>query len=65
MNNKDKKRLREIKRRIKRAGNKRLRSHFKRDLEENPEETHLGDVDFGSKSSKKFNGMDDDSTRKK
>jgi len=64
-NRKEKKRLRQIKRDIKRSGNKRVRSQVKRDLEENPEEAHLAQHNFGGYTSEKFNGMDDDATRKK
>jgi hypothetical protein len=65
MNEKDKKRLRRIKRVVKRSGNKKVRSKIKRDIAQNPEEAHLGDIDYGAYNSKKYNGMDRDATRQK
>lgn len=64
-NRKDKDRLRALKREIKRAGNKKVRSKFKKDIAENPEEAHLTQVDYGGRRSKDMNGIDYDSTRKK
>lgn len=65
MNRKDKDRLRALKKEIKRSGNKRVRSSIKRDLVVNPEDADLTAVDYDGRSSKKMNGMDYDSTRKK
>ena len=45
--NDDKRRQREMKRDIKKAGNKRRRQHFKRALNDNPEEAHQIDFQFG------------------
>jgi hypothetical protein len=61
----DKKQLRQLKRTVKRAGNKRLRQVLKRDLSENPEEAAFSKVDFGRLSSETMNGMDRDSTRRR
>lgn len=65
MNNQDKRRHRELKREIKRAGNKKRRQHLKRQLEVNPEEVVSDEFDFGRNSSKELNGVDQDATRRK
>lgn len=65
MNERDKDRIRRIKRVVKRSGNKKVRSKAKRNIAQNPEEAHLGDDDYGAYSSKKYNGIDNDSTRRK
>jgi len=65
VNRKDKDRLRALKREIKRQGNKKVRSSIKKSLATNPEEAHLTEVDYDGRSSKKMNGIDHDSTRKK
>jgi len=64
MNHDDKRRLRQLKRNIKKAGNKRRRQHFKRALTDHPEDAHLDEADFGRHSSASFNGMDQDATRR-
>jgi hypothetical protein len=64
-NRKDKKRLRELKRKIKRSGNKKARADLKRDLATNPEEAHFGQVERGGRRSENLNGLDYDSKRKK
>jgi hypothetical protein len=60
----DKRELRQLKRTIKRAGNKRRRQALKKDLERNPEEAAHSDFDFGRLSSETLNGLDDDATRR-
>lgn len=63
---KDKKFYRNLKRTIKKEGNKKRRSFYKNNLEQYPEEAHFcDDFDFGDLSSKPFNGMDHDATRRK
>lgn len=64
-NRKDKKRLRDLKRKIKRSGNKKARADLKRDLANNPEEAHFGEIQRGKRRSENLNGMDYDSKRKK
>jgi len=64
-NRKDKKRLRELKRKIKRSGNKKARADLKRDLAINPEEAHFGQLERGGRRSENLNGLDYDSKRKK
>jgi hypothetical protein len=61
----DKRQFRKLKRDIKRAGNKRRRRHFKRELTENPEEAPFSEFDFGSDSSATLNRLDNDATRKR
>ena len=61
----DKRQQRQLKREIKRAGNKRRRQHLKRDLERNPEEAAYSEFDFGNLSSETLNGLDQDATRRK
>ena len=62
--NDDKARHRQLKRDIKKAGNKRRRLHFKRALHDSPDEAHEAEFDFGRDSSEGLNGMDRDSTRR-
>jgi len=60
-----KRELRKLKRTVKRAGSKRRRRQFKRDLIENPEEAAFSEENFGRNSSAGFNGMDRDATRRR
>ncbi len=61
----DKRRMRELKRAVKKRGNKHRRQQLKRDLAENPEEAAQSEDDVGKHRSDRLNGLDDDSTRKK
>jgi hypothetical protein len=61
----DKRKMRELKRAVKKRGNKHRRSELKRQLASNPEEASEAEEDFGRHSSANFNGMDKDSTRRK
>lgn len=61
----DKRRQRQLKRDIKRAGNRKRRRHLKRDLERNPDEAAHSDFVFGRNSSAGLNNLDQDSTRRK
>ena len=61
----DKRKLRQLKREIKRAGSKRRRQALKQDLERNPEEAAHSNFDFGRLSSETLNGLDHDATRRK
>lgn len=61
----DKRRMRELKRALKKRGNKHRRQQLKRDLHENPEEAAHSEEKLGRWSSERFNGLDQDSTRKK
>jgi hypothetical protein len=53
-----KRQLRQLKREIKRAGNKRLRRQLKREVVENPEDAPFTEVSFGRWSSAGLNGLD-------
>jgi hypothetical protein len=61
----EKRRMRELKRSIKRAGNKHRRQQLKRDLAENPDEAHQSEADVGRDRSADFNGLDRDATRRR
>ena len=54
----DKRQLRELKRLIKRGGNKHRRHEFKRQLREDPETAHEAEEDFGGRESRDLNGLD-------
>jgi hypothetical protein len=54
----DKRFYRELKRKIKKAGNKRRRRQGKRDLADNPAEAHWSEFDYGTDSSEWLNGID-------
>ena len=54
----DKRQLRILKRAVKRDGNKHRRNALKRQLQQNPEEAHLGEEDFGGSASRGMNGLD-------
>ena len=60
----EKRQLRNLKREVKRAGNKRRRQHLKRELIERPEDAPHSEFEFGRDSSAGFNGMDQDATRR-
>jgi hypothetical protein len=61
----DKRKYRRLKRDLKKAGNRKRRQRLKRDLEENPEEAHRAEFDFGKDSSQGLNGFDRDATRRR
>jgi hypothetical protein len=61
----DKRRLRDLKRAIKKRGNKHRRQELKRTLAENPEEAAEAEEDLGKHRSDRLNRLDNDSTRKK
>ncbi|CAN5831435.1 hypothetical protein BH23PLA1_BH23PLA1_12880 [soil metagenome] len=65
MDPKEKRELRELKRVIKRAGGKRRRRQWKRDLIENPEGAHRTEENLGRYRSSEFNGLDRDLTRQR
>jgi len=54
----DKRRMRELKRALKKRGNKHRRQQLKRDLNENPEEAAHSKETLGRWSSVGFNGLD-------
>ena len=61
----DKRQLRDLKRALKKRGNKHRRQQLKRDLAENPEGAAETEPDLGRHRSSEFNGIDQDSTRRK
>ncbi|HVL14645.1 MAG TPA: hypothetical protein VM529_18880 [Gemmata sp.] len=61
----DKRRLRDLKRAIKKRGNKHRRQELKRTLAENPAEAAEAEEDLGKHRSDRLNRLDNDSTRKK
>jgi hypothetical protein len=61
----DKRRQRDLKREIKRAGNRKRRQHLKRQLADDPDDAPAADFDFGRDSSAGLNGADRDATRRK
>lgn len=54
----DKRKLRELKRAIKKRGNKHRRQQLQRDLRENPEEAAHSEEDLGRYRSDTLNGLD-------
>lgn len=61
----DKRKMREIKRAVKKRGNKHRRAELKRALSENPEEAAHAEEDLGGYNSSALNKLDNDSTRRK
>ena len=61
----EKRRHRELKRDIKKAGNRRRRRQLERDLRDNPEEAAHSEFEFGRDSSAGLNGIDNDATRRR
>jgi hypothetical protein len=60
----EKRRLRQLKRDIKRAGKKKRRGQLKRDLREKPEEAHWSEETVGRNSSRFLNRLDHDAKRR-
>ena len=63
MNEREKQRLRQLKRDVKRAGNKHRRQMLKRSLRDDPEGAHRVEPSVGRYRSTEFNGFDRDATR--
>jgi hypothetical protein len=61
----DKRQLREVKRALKKRGNKHRRQELKKNLAENPEEATHAEEDLGRHRSDTLNKLDNDSTRRK
>ena len=61
----DKRQFRQLKRDLKRAGNRKRRRHFQRELLENPEDAGRSDFDFGQQGTAGLNGNDRDATRRR
>jgi hypothetical protein len=60
----DKRRQRQLKREIKKAGNRKRRRQLGRDLRDHPDEAAHSDFEFGRDSSAGLNGMDRDTSRR-
>jgi hypothetical protein len=60
----DKRSYRQLKRDIKKAGNRKRRRTLQRDLQQNPAEAADTEFDYGRRSSEGLNGNDDDATRR-
>jgi hypothetical protein len=61
----DKRKMRELKRAIKKRGNKRRRRELKQNLADNPEGAAEAEEDLGKHRSDQLNRLDNDSTRLK
>jgi hypothetical protein len=61
----EKRRHRQLKRDIKKAGNRQRRRSLARDLRDDPEGAAHSEFDFGHNSSTPFNGNDHDATRRR
>lgn len=61
----DKRKFRQLKRDLKKAGNRKRRRHLQRELRDNPEGTSGSEFDFGRDSSAGLNGNDRDATRRR
>ncbi len=57
--------MRDLKRAVKKRGNKHRRHQLKRDLAESPESAAESEGDVGKYRSDRLNGLDADSTRNK
>jgi hypothetical protein len=62
--NDEKRQHRQLKRDVKKAGNRKRRLQLKRDLARNPEDAAHTEIDLGSDSSAPLNGNDRDATRR-
>jgi hypothetical protein len=60
----DKRRFRQLKRDLKRAGNRKRRRYLQRELADNPDEAGRNQFDFGPQGTSGLNGNDRDSTRR-
>lgn len=65
MKNDDKRFYRELKKQVKKAGNKKVRRDLKKQMDENPEEAHFLDDDYGHNESSVFNGRDGKNRKRK
>ena len=61
----DKRKMRELKRALKKRGNKHRRAELKKNLAENPEDAAHAEEDLGGYRSDTLNKLDNDSTRRK
>ncbi len=61
----DKRKMRELKRALKKRGNKHRRQQLKKNLADNPDEAANAEEDLGGYRSDTLNRLDNDSTRRK
>lgn len=61
----DKRKMRDLKRALKKRGNKHRRAELKKNLATNPEEAAHAEEDLGGYRSDTLNKLDNDSTRRK
>jgi hypothetical protein len=61
----DKRKMRELKRALKKRGNKHRRQELKKNLADNPEDAANAEEDLGRYRSDTLNKLDNDSTRRK
>ena len=61
----EKRQHRQLKRDVKKAGNRKRRRHLDRELNRNPEEAANTEFDYGRDSSEPLNGNDHDTTRRR
>lgn len=61
----DKRMMRDLKRALKKRGNKHRRAELKKNLADNPEEAAHAEEDLGGYRSDSLNKLDNDSTRRK
>jgi hypothetical protein len=61
----DKRIYRQLKRDLKRAGNRKRRRHLQRELLDNPDESVRGEFTFGRHGTAALNGNDRDATRRR
>lgn len=60
----DKRQFRQLKRDLKRVGNRKRRRYLQRELEANPDDAAHSEFDFGRNRTIGLNGNDRDSTRR-
>lgn len=63
--NDDKRHYRQMKRDLKKAGTRKQRRHFDRELQRDPCTAHEAEYDYGRDASAPLNGNDNDATREK
>ena len=61
----DKRSFRQLKRDLKRAGNRKRRRQFQRELLDKPDDAPYSEFQFGRRSTAGLNGNDEDATRRK
>jgi hypothetical protein len=63
--NQDKRQHREMKRSVKKAGNRKVRRDVQRTLRDTPEDAAFLEANYGRYTSEPLNGIDRDATRKR